>query len=157
MIGTIAALLLFSAAPSHVVDEVGLFSDYDRQSLESELASFEKTDGVEVVVVARASLAGRPIELAAFDLAQQWSVGSRVGGHGVLVGFYRDDREVRIEVSNGIPNLDDAAAKRIVDGTMVPYFKSGGLTTGLQAGCRELFATVRGQRAAVAPAAAHGT
>ena len=111
MIGTIAALLLFSAAPSHVVDEVGLFSDYDRQSMESELASFEKTDGIEVVVVARGSLAGRPIELATFDLARQWSVGSRDGGHGVLIGFYRDDREVRIEVSNGIPHLDDAAAK----------------------------------------------
>ncbi|MFP5407015.1 MAG: TPM domain-containing protein, partial [Gammaproteobacteria bacterium] len=64
------------------------------------------------------------------------------------------ERKVRIEVGYGLEGaIPDAYAKRIIDGTIAPYFRRGDFAGGVEAGVNDLIKLIDGE-ALPAPAAA---
>ncbi|MCK9258739.1 MAG: TPM domain-containing protein [Azoarcus sp.] len=152
-----ATLLLSSAAfaqavlpvPSlsaRVIDQTGTLDAGARQSLESRLAAFETERGSQIVVLIVASTAPEDIASYAFRVADQWKIGRREVGDGVLLVVAKDDRKVRIEVARALEGaVPDVIAFRIIDGLITPRFRDGDFAGGIAAGVDGLIARISGE------------
>lgn len=123
-----------------VVDDTGqTLNAAQRAALEQQLATLESQTGAQVVVLVVAST--QPEELAdyAWRVADQWKLGRRSVGDGVLVVVARDDRRVRIEVARALEGtVPDLAARRIIDQAIKPAFRAGDYAGGLHAAIEQL-------------------
>jgi uncharacterized protein len=110
-----------------VVDLGGFLSAGAEQQLSGALVRLKaEGKGTEIAVLTVADLGGLTIEQASIQVVDAWKLGSAAKDNGVLLMVARDERQVRIEVGQGLEgDLPDAHAKRIVDETMVPLFRSG--------------------------------
>jgi uncharacterized protein len=110
-----------------VVDLGGFLGAPAEQQLSAALIKLKAAGGgTEIAVLTVADLGGSTIEQASIQVVDAWKLGAADKDNGVLVMLARDERQVRIEVGQGLEgNLPDAHAKRIVDETMVPLLRSG--------------------------------
>lgn len=130
----LAASLALASPPLHVMDQVDVIPVASESDLETKLTAFEDQHKIEVVVATFASTGGRPVDLAARQVAKEWAVGSRTANRAVLITFWRDDRETRIDVTDSLPQFSSGRAADVVDDVMVPHFKRGDFALGLEAG-----------------------
>jgi len=118
-----------------VVDEAGLLSSAESSRLErlARAAHDQKGgQGPQLQYVIVKTLGGEPIEVFTIRVAEAWTIGNAGRGDGIIVAVASQDREVRIEVGNGIEGgLTDAQASRIVRNTIVPAFRAGQFGDGL--------------------------
>ncbi|HET6788534.1 MAG TPA: TPM domain-containing protein, partial [Aquabacterium sp.] len=84
---------------ARVTDLTGTLTAAQRQALEDKLARTEQTLGSQIVVLLVPSTQGEDIAAYAWRVADQWKVGRREVGDGVLVLVAKNDRRVRIEVA----------------------------------------------------------
>lgn len=119
-----------------VVDEGGFLSPAARRQLTSALLEVKRQGGgTEIAVLTVSDLGGLTIEQAAIQVAEQWKLGSAEKDNGVLLLFAKAERRARIEVGQGLEgSLTDAHAKRIIDETIVPLFRSGNIDEGILLG-----------------------
>ncbi|MFO1337719.1 MAG: TPM domain-containing protein [Burkholderiaceae bacterium] len=144
------------ALNARVTDATGTLSARQREALEAKLAAFEHDAGSQIVVLIVAST--RPEDIAAYGyrVADQWKVGRKDVGDGLLLLVAKDDRRVRIEVAKALEGaVPDLAAKQIIDNAIRPAFKAGDYAGGLNAAVDQLEARVRGE-ALPAPARERG-
>lgn len=107
-----------------------------RQRLEqlSYAARGSSGQGVQLQYLLVRTLGGEPIEDYAIRVAEAWKLGTAEADNGVLVVVAVDDRQVRIEVGNGIEGgLTDAQSGRIIRSTIAPAFQAGRYGDGLYA------------------------
>lgn len=131
---------------TRVTDTPGVLTAPQRAALEAKLASIEQDLGSQVVVLLVATTQPEDIASYAHRVADQWKVGRRDIGDGVLVLVARDDRRVRIEVAKALEGaVPDLAARQIIDRYMRPAFQVGDFAGGLNAGVDALAARVRGE------------
>lgn len=127
----------------HVIDQTGTLSAADTQSLESQLATLEQTRGAQVVVLMVASTAPEDIAAYANRVGNQWKIGRRGVGDGVLVLVAKNDRKMRIEVAKALEGaIPDIAAARIIDSAMKPRFQQNDYAGGLSAAATQLAARI---------------
>lgn len=79
------------------------------------------------------------IETFATLLFNQWGIGhAELNGQdwntGMLLLISRDDRKARIELGAGWGRREDATAKRIMDEMIIPQFKAGDFSKGIELG-----------------------
>ncbi len=118
-----------------VNDFAGVMDRQAAQRLERVLDELERRTGAEVAVVTVPTVADGDIEHAAVDLFHAWGIGKKQRDNGVLILCAVQDRRVRIEVGYGLEAiLPDAKSGRIIREQMIPYFRSGDLSTGLVQG-----------------------
>ena len=130
-----AAELEFPQLTGRVVDEAGLLTPAERQSLTETLKAHEEETGNQVVVVTLRSLQGTPIEDYGYQLGRFWGIGQQGKDNGVLLIVAPNERKVRIEVGYGLEGaLTDAASRVIIERTMTPAFRSGQFGPGIVAG-----------------------
>lgn len=120
-----------------VVDEASLLSSNQRQEFEGALRNFYAKTGKQIQLVIINSLEGDSLEEFSIRLAEKWKIGSH-SGTGVILLVALEDRQMRIEVGQGIEGeLTDAEAGRIIRGVITPLFKEshfvGGVAMGLAA------------------------
>ncbi len=134
-----------------VVDEAGLLPPDRAAALEEELRRLEEETGAQVVVLTVESLEGEVLEDYALRVAETWEIGRGDGiDDGVVLLVSRDDRKLRIEVGYGLEGvLPDLAAKRIIDGAIVPRFKAGDFAGGVEAGVDSIAGAIREEPGAV--------
>ncbi|MBK8176331.1 MAG: TPM domain-containing protein [Rhodospirillales bacterium] len=156
----IAAGLAFPALSGRVVDEAGLLTPAERQSLSEALKAHEDATGNQVVVVTLRSLQGTSIEDYGNQLARQWGIGRHGKDDGALLIVAPTERKVRIEVGYGLEGvLTDAASRLIIERIILPSFRSGQFGPGIVAGTQAILKLLSGDeatapdRAAAAPAA----
>jgi uncharacterized protein len=129
------AALPIPALTGPVVDEVGVLDATATRRLEalSRAARDQEGErGVQLQYLIVRSLDGEPIEDFSMRVAEAWKLGTREAGNGVLVTVALEDREVRIEVGQGIEGgLTDVQSSRIIRGTIVPAFRAGRYGDGL--------------------------
>ncbi|PKO59704.1 MAG: hypothetical protein CVU25_01515 [Betaproteobacteria bacterium HGW-Betaproteobacteria-19] len=131
---------------ARVIDQTGTLDAGVRQSLESKLAAFETERGSQIVVLVVASTAPEDIASYAFRVADQWKIGRREVGDGVLLVVAKDDRKVRIEVARALEGaVPDVIAFRIIDGLITPRFRDGDFAGGITAGVDGLIARISGE------------
>ncbi|CAN7464318.1 TPM domain-containing protein [Acidovorax sp. LjRoot118] len=131
------------ALTGHVVDGTGTLSPAQHQALEAQLAALETGQGSQVVLLMVPTTAPEDIAAYANRVANQWKIGRRDVGDGVLVLVAKDDRKMRIEVAKALEGaIPDIAAARIIDGTLQPRFRAGDFAGGLQAAATQLGALI---------------
>lgn len=131
---------------ARVTDTAGALTAPQRAALEAKLASIEQELGSQVVVLLVATTQPEDVASYAHRVADQWKVGRRDVGDGVLVLVARDDRRVRIEVAKALEGaVPDLAARQIIDRYMRAAFQAGDFAGGLNAGVDALAARVRSE------------
>lgn len=134
------------ALAARVTDTTATLSPAQREALEAKLAAFENDTGTQMVVLIVATTKPEDIAEYAYRVADQWKVGRREVGDGLLVLVAKDDRRVRIEVAKALEGaIPDLAARQIIDRALRPAFKAGDYAGGLNAAVDQLAARVRGE------------
>ncbi len=139
----IAAAPLLSA---YVNDNAGLLSNTTSARLEKELASLDKDDSTQIVLLTIPSLQGMPIEEYALDVAEKAGIGQKGKDNGALLLIAKDEREIRIEVGLGLESsLTDLRCARIIRNEIAPKFKKGDYDSGIAAGITAMVDSVKGE------------
>ena len=120
------------ALTARVVDTTGTLDDNARSQLEAKLAALEQKKGSQVVVLMVPTTAPEDIASYASRVANDWKIGRKNVGDGVLVIVAKNDRKLRIEVAKTLEGaIPDLMAKRIIDEAMVPKLRTGDYAGGL--------------------------
>jgi uncharacterized protein len=156
------ALLLFiapvaAAEPNYpqltgrVVDDASLLSASDIAELDTGLKALEDKSSDQVVVVTLPSLQGLTIEDFGYQLGRHWGIGTKEKDNGVLLIVAPNERKVRIEVGRGLePILTDAMSNVIINGAILPRFRSGDYAGGIKEGVKGIELVLTGDAAELA-------
>ncbi len=140
------ALLPVPALSARVIDQTGTLDAAQRQALEAKLAAFEQQKGSQIVVLMVPTTQPEDIASYANRVANEWKIGRREVGDGVLLIVAKDDRKMRIEVAKTLEGaLPDIAAAQIIDDAMKPRFRDNAFAGGLDAAADQLIARISGE------------
>lgn len=119
-----------------VVDNAQIISEDYEQKLNAVLKQVRQMEGRhQIQVLTVSTLEGISIEEASIDVATAWGLGDKQTDKGVLLFIAPNDRQVRIEVGQGLEgDLTDAYSKRIIDQFIIPSFKAGQFDQGVTQG-----------------------
>lgn len=138
-----------------VTDLADLLEPADEQAILQILQPLEAQTGAQVAVLTVPSLEGEPIETFAIAVARQWALGQEGRDNGLLILVAREERELRIEVGEGLEGaVTDLTSKRIIEERMVPRFRDGDFGGGIVAAVSALDPIIRGEPMPEAAAAA---
>lgn len=116
------------------------------QALESRLAAFEKETGHQVAVLTVPGLEGDSLEDFSIRVAEAWKIGKKGFDNGAILLIAQKDRKLRIEVGYGLEGvLPDAIANRIVQEVIVPRFREGDFSGGIEAGLNAILHVIKGE------------
>ena len=152
----VASYIFLALSLAHGLDVPplrGRINDYaallpsDRaQALESRLAAFEKETGHQVAVLTVPSLEGDALEDFSIRVAEAWKIGKKGFDNGAILLIAQKDRKLRIEVGYGLEGvLPDAIANRIVQEVIVPRFREGDFSGGIEAGLNAILQVIKGE------------
>lgn len=145
------------ALNGRVVDTAQMLSEAERLRIDAQLAQVEQKRGSQIVALLVASTAPEDIASYANRVANEWKLGRKQVGDGILIIIARDDRRLRIEVAKALEGaVPDLAAKQIIDSALVPALRQGRTADGLQAAIAQLDARIGGENLP-APDAASGS
>ena len=117
---------------ARVVDTTGTLDAAARAQLEAKLAALEQRKGSQVVVLLVSTTQPEDIASYANRVANDWKIGRKGVGDGVLVIVAKGDRKLRIEVAKTLEGaLPDLATKQIIDEALAPKLKQGDYAGGL--------------------------
>lgn len=124
-----------SRAPGFTYDYAGVVSAEARLRIDRLLEQLEAKTGAQVKVVVLRSLEGGEVADFANRLYARWGIGRKGKDDGALLLASIDDRKLRIETGYGLEGaLPDAAAGRLLDREVIPRFRAGDFSGGLEAG-----------------------
>jgi uncharacterized protein len=122
-----------------VEDSAGIIPPQTEQQIEAALAKLWERRGTQLAVLTLPTLENEPIEELSIRVVEKWQLGTKTGDKGVLLLIVPQERQLRIEVGQGLEgDLPDAYAKRIIDNSIVPLFRAGDMTGGVLVGIREI-------------------
>lgn len=145
-----SAVPAFAAPPipaltGRVVDDAHVLSAGTIGFLTSKLQTFERQTTNQLVVVTVPDLKGYPIEDWGLALLRGWGIGQKDKNNGVVLLVAPVDRQLRIEVGYGLEGvLPDATAYKIIQGEIIPRFKSGDVDGGVTAGVDAIIGAIGG-------------
>jgi uncharacterized protein len=129
-----------------VIDKTGTLSSDQQSALESKLAALERDRGAQVVVLMVPTTAPEDIASYAQRIADNWKIGRRAVGDGVLVVVAKNDRAARIEVAKALEGaIPDVLAGRIISDQMAPAFRAGDFAGGLNLAVDRLAQRIAGE------------
>ncbi len=129
-----------------VIDQTATLQPPQVAALEAKLAAFEAQAGPQIVVLMVPSTAPEDIAAYAQRVADQWKIGRRAVGDGLLLVVAKDERAMRIEVAKALEGaVPDLAARQIIDQALIPAFRSNDYAGGLNQAVDRLMARVRGE------------
>lgn len=130
--------------PQHTASAINDFAntidDSVQAVLEQSIRDYEDSTSIAIVVATVATMDGAdPVDYSV-SLFNCWGIGNKDSKRGILLVIAINDRHMEIRTGYGIePFLTDAHAKRIINTEMVPEFKKGNYTTGIQKGVEAIF------------------
>jgi uncharacterized protein len=141
-----AAELAVPALSARVIDQTGTLSNDQRNALEAKLAAFEARSGPQIVVLLVPGTQPEDIAAYAQRVADQWKIGRRDVGDGVLLLVAKNERRVRIEVAKALEGaIPDLAARQIIDQQIRPAFRADDYAGGLNRAVDALIARIGGE------------
>jgi uncharacterized protein len=139
-------LVPIPALKARVTDLTGTLTPDQTARIEQKLAAFEARKGSQVVVLIVPTTKPEAIEAYSIRVAQQWKTGRKGVDDSAILLVAKDDRALRIEVGYGLEGaLSDIVSKRIIDGIIVPQFKSGDFYGGVDAGVDAIIKVIDGE------------
>lgn len=124
---------LSQLSPSgYVNDFAGIMNPAEKTKLEQLLTAYDRQTANELSVVTVNSLDGLPIEDYAVRLFEKWGIGKSDKDNGLLLLIAPNEKKARIEVGYGLEGaINDAMAGKILDNTVIPWFRKGDFSTGI--------------------------
>jgi uncharacterized protein len=124
---------------SPVTDRAGVLNTEQVQQLDELLLNYEAETSNQFAVLIIPSLEGDNLESYSIRVAESWALGQADRDNGLLLLVAIAERRLRIEVGYGLEGvLTDAFCGRVIDHTIVPYFKNEQYFEGITAGLLEL-------------------
>jgi uncharacterized protein len=141
-----------------VVDTTNTLSASDIATQSSRLQDLQRRKGSQIAVLIVPTTAPETIEQFSIRAAETWKIGRKKIDDGALLVVARNDHKLRIEVGYGLEGaLTDVTARRIIDETIVPRFKSNDFAGGIAAGLTRMIGVIDGEPLpAPPPEASHG-
>jgi uncharacterized protein len=137
------AALHFPELTGRVVDQANVLPAPTRSALDTKLADLENKSGIQLVVATVASLEDNDVETYANQLFRAWKLGDKPKNNGVLLLVAPKERKVRIEVGYGLEGvLTDALSNVIITNQIVPKFKAGDFSGGIERGVDGIIAAL---------------
>lgn len=128
----IAALPVLAQTPALVVDEAGLLTREELDSLEDEARALSDAHQMDIVIVTQRSIGGRAALDYAADYYDYNGYGQGTRGDGVLLLLSMEERDWAIVTTGrGIGAFTDYAQAQIMD-DVVPFFSAGDYARGFQ-------------------------
>lgn len=125
-----------------VSDHADLIDSRTEARITAELRGLRQDRGTEMAVVtieSRARYGGEAsLEAFATGLFNDWAIGDPDRSDGILFLVSRDDRETRVELGAGYTPVYDDRMKTVIDHTIIPHFRSGDFSAGIEAGVLEI-------------------
>ena len=120
----------------YVNDYAILITEKDKASMEGVAKEVEEKTGAQIAVLTVKSMSPyTSIDEFGMAVAEKWKVGEKDKDTGIIIILAMEERKVRIEVGYGLEGIiNDAKAGRIIDNTMMPYFRGGDFSAGLRRG-----------------------
>jgi uncharacterized protein len=138
----------FPQLTGRVVDNAGLIDPAAEAAITAKLATFEEKSSDQIVVATIPSLGGEPLEDYANRLFRAWGLGQAGEDNGILLLVARDDRKMRIEVGYGLEGtLTDLHSKLIIEDTLVPAFRAGDFSGGIERAVDDIIMVLEGNAA----------
>lgn len=134
----------FPALSGRVVDQAELLTPAVEAAVTAKLAQLETDTGDQLVVVTLASLQDYEIEDYGYRLGRAWGIGNAENDSGVLLIVAPNERKVRLEVGYGLePVLTDALSNQIIQNDILPPFRDGDYSRGIETGVDAVIAQLR--------------
>jgi uncharacterized protein len=108
-------------------------------------SQLEAASGTQLIVVTLPDLGGDTIESYGFQLGRHWGIGQKEENNGLLLIVAKAERKIRIEVGYGLEGeMTDAIASQIIQGAMVPRFRTGAISDGILVGAQQVAQVISG-------------
>ena len=115
-----------------VVDQTATLTPPQAEALSNKLAAIETANGAQVVNLIVPTTAPEDIASFAQRVGEQWKVGRKDVGDGLILVVAKNDRAVQIQVAKTLQGaVPDIAAGRIIQQQIVPAFRAGDYAGGL--------------------------
>ncbi|TVZ56010.1 uncharacterized protein OD91_1289 [Lutibacter sp. Hel_I_33_5] len=129
-----------------VYDDVNLLSSSQKASLENKLVKYSDSTSTQIVVTIINSTEGENINYLAANWLTKWGLGQEKEDNGILIVLAKKDRKIAISTGFGIEHLlTDFTSKRIIERVIIPEFKKGDYSSGLDKGADAIFKTLNGE------------
>ena len=134
------------ALKGRVNDYANMISPAAEQQIEQVLASLERSDSTQIVVLTVDSLEGDALEPFSIRVAEKWKIGQKGFDNGAILLVSKQDRKIRIEVGYGLEaTLTDLVSGRIIDNIITPNFKQGNFDRGFIDAVNAMAGVVKGE------------
>src|SRR5262249_42476225 len=144
----VAFALDYPTLTGRVVDQANVISAQSRGALETKLKELEDKSSIQLVVATVKSLQGGDIETYANGLFRVWKLGQAQKNNGVLLLVAPAEHKVRIEVGYGLEGtLTDALSSVIIASAIIPRFKAGDFSGGIERGVDGIINVLSGDSA----------
>jgi uncharacterized protein len=125
-----------------VTDQAGMLSQNTKRSLNAILMQVHQSSQLQMAILIINDLADETLEGFSIKVVDQWKLGAKDTDQGILLLISKIQKQIRIEVGQGLEGaIPDAYAKRIIEG-MKPYFKSGQFDQGVMFAVANIFKLV---------------
>jgi uncharacterized protein len=139
---------------ARVVDTTGTLDAIQLKGLDDKLAAFERDKGTQIAFLLVPTTQPEDIASYANRVANDWKIGRKGVGDGVLLVVAKNDRKVRIEVAKTLEGaVPDLAARQIIDSAITPNFRKDDYAAGLHGAADQLIARIKGEALPAPPAA----
>jgi len=146
-LSALAFALDFPQLTGRVVDQANVMTPQSRSDIETKLKNLEDKSGIQLVVATVKSLQGSDIETYANQLFRSWKLGEAKKNNGVLLLVAPAEHKVRIEVGYGLEGtLTDALSSVIIASAIVPRFKAGDFSGGIERGVDGIISVLSGDK-----------
>jgi uncharacterized protein len=145
---SLALALDFPPLTGRVVDQANIMTAQSRADLEAKLKELEDKSSIQLVVATVKSLQGGDVETYANGLFRYWKLGEAKKNNGVLLLIAPAEHKVRIEVGYGLEGtLTDALSSVIISSAVIPRFKTGDFSGGVERGVDGIVSVLSGDTA----------
>ncbi len=121
------------ALTSPVMDMAGFLNEREREDLSTFAYEIFTNNGPQITILTVPDLQGYAIEDYSIRVAEQWKLGTKKAGNGILVLIAKADRQMRIEVGEGIEGeLTDYDTSQYTRRIFPEYFRRGDFHGGLR-------------------------
>ena len=147
--GTLVAFAIdYPPLTARVVDQANVITAQSRGALETKLKELEDKSSIQLVVATVKSLQGGDVETYANGLFRFWKLGQAQKNNGVLLLVAPVEHKVRIEVGYGLEGtLTDALSSVIIASAIIPRFKAGDFSGGIERGVDGIISVLSGDTA----------
>jgi len=125
--------------------------------LDSQLESYERSTGHQLIVYIGQTTGDAPIEDWAVRAFEKWKVGRKGIDDGLVLFIMAADRKLRFEVGYGLePVVPDIIAGRVINDVIVPRIRAGDNDGAVSAGMDAVMTVIGGGGVPGAPVQAPG-